>query len=104
MQTATLHVKVEPEIVRGLKQLAQKRQVSVGELVRQAVVSRYQLDFALSLSNNQRRALEAYQGGYISLSKLARDMGMDVWEMRDWLDDHGVAQNNSFNEDDVANA
>jgi hypothetical protein len=104
MQSATLHIKVKPELANGLKELSQKRKVSVGELVRQAVFARYQLDLSISLNNKQRRALEAYQGGYISLSRLAADMGMSVWDMRHWLNEHDLAQNNDFQQDDVTNA
>ncbi len=104
MQSATLHIKVKPEVAKELKSLSQKRKVSVGELVRQAVSASYQLDLGLSLNNSQRRALEAYRGGYISLTKLSTDMGMDIWEMRNWLNEHDIAQNNAFHEDDAGNA
>ena len=104
MQSATLHIKVKPELASGLKELSQKRKMSVGELVRQAVLARYQLDLSLSLDNKQRRALEAYQGGYISLPRLATDMGMTVWDMRHWLNEHDIDQNNLFHQDDSDNA
>lgn len=104
MQNSTLHIKVKPEVAQGLKNLSQKRKVSVGELVRQAVIARYQLDLNQSLTDRQRQALEAYQGSYISLAKLASEMGMDAWEMRDWLNEHDITQNNSFHEDDAGNA
>ncbi len=104
MQTATLHIKVEPELAQSLKSLSQKRKISVGELVRQAVFSRYQLDLDTSLNNRQRQALQAYQGEYISLSKLASDMGMTIWEMQEWLTEHNIAHNTIFQEDDVNNA
>ncbi len=76
----------------------------MGELVRQAVLSRYQLDLSLSLNNKHKRALVAYQGGYISLARLASDMGMTIWDMRHWLNDHNIAQNNVFHQDDSDNA
>ena len=104
MQSATLHIKVKLELASGLKELSQKRKMSVGELVRQAVLARYQLDLSLSLNNKHRRALEAYQGGYISLPRLATDMGMTIWDMRHWLNDHNIAQNNVFYQDDSDNA
>ena len=103
MQSSTLHIKVRPELAKGLKALSRKRETSVGELVRQAVLSCYQLDL-LNLNEKQRRAIEAYQGGYISLGKLAEEMGMTVWEMRNWLSEHDIAQNISFLENDVNNA
>ena len=103
MQNATLHIKVKPEIAKGLKELSKKRETSVGELVRKALFSCYQIDI-LSLGEKQRRALEAFQGGYISLGKLAEEMGMNVWEIRKWLYEHNISPNYSFLEDDVDNA
>ena len=103
MQSSTIHIKVKPELAKGLKALSRKRETSVGELVRQAVLSCYQLDL-LNLNEKQRRAVEAFQGGYISLGKLAEEMGMNVWNTRKWLNEHEIAQNNSFLEDDVNNA
>jgi len=104
VQSATLHIKVKPEVAKGLKALSRKRNTSVGELVRQAVISSYQLELISSLNTRQKRALEAYQGGYISLSRLADEMGMNLWDMRTWLQEHNIPQNNSFLDDDVKNA
>jgi hypothetical protein len=39
MQNSTLHVKVAPELAKALKSLSRKRETSVGELVRKAVLS-----------------------------------------------------------------
>jgi hypothetical protein len=103
VQSSTIHIKVKPELAKGLKALSRKRETSVGELVRQAVLSCYQLEL-LNLNEKQRRAVEAFQGGYISLGKLAEEMGMNVWNTRKWLIEHEIAQNNSFLEDDVNNA
>ena len=103
MQSSTIHIKVKPELAKGLKALSRKRETSVGELVRQAVLSCYQLDL-LNLNEKQRRAVGAFQGGYISLGKLAEEMGMNVWNTRNWLIEHDIAQNNSFLADDVNNA
>ena len=103
MQSSTLHVKVAPELAKALKLLSKKRETSVGELVRRAVLSCYQLDM-LNLNEKQRRAVEAFQGGYISLGKLAEEMGMKVWKIRSWLEEHDIPQNNSFLENDVKNA
>ena len=103
MQNSTLHIKVKPELAKGLKALARKRETSVGELVRQAVISCYQIDIA-NLSEKQRRAVEAFQGGYISQGKLAEEMGMNIWNTRKWLIEHDIPQNNSFFENDVKNA
>ena len=103
MQSSTIRIKVTPELAKGLKALARKRETSVGELVRQAVISCYQIDMA-NLSDQQRRAVEAFQGGYISLGKLAEEMGMNIWNTRKWLIEHDIPQNNSFFENDMKNA
>jgi len=103
MQSSTLHIKVKPRLAKGLKSLSKKRETSVGELVRQAVVSCYQLDL-LNLNEKHRRALEAFKGNYISLGKLAEEMGMNVLNVRRWLKEHDIPQNNSFLEDDLKNA
>jgi len=103
MQSGTIHIKVKPEMARGLKELSKKRETSVGELVRQALFSCYQIDI-LTIGKKQRRALEAFQGGYISQGKLAEEMGMNVWDLRKWLYEHDISQNYSFLEDDVKNA
>ena len=103
VQNATIHIKVTPEIARGLKELSKKRETSVGELVRQALCSCYQIDL-LSLGEKQRRALEAFLGEYISLGKLAEEMGMNVWETRKWLNEHNISPHYSFLEDDTKNA
>jgi len=102
-KNATLNVKIEPEIVRGLKELARKQGRTMGDMVREAVVSCYQPHLS-SLNQSQRRALQAYQGGYISLGKLAGAMGMHILEMREWLNDHGIGQNSCYGEEDVPNA
>jgi hypothetical protein len=103
MQSSTIHIKVKAELAKGLKALARKRETSVGELVRQAVISCYQIDMA-NLSDQQRRAVEAFQGGYISLGKLSEELGMNIWNTRKWLIEHDIPQNNSFFEDDIKNA
>jgi predicted HTH domain antitoxin len=103
MQSSTIHIKVTPEVANALKALSRKRETSVGELVRQAVHSCYQLDI-LDLNEKLRRAVEAFQGGYISLGKLSEEMGMNVLDTRKWLMEHNIVQNNSFLEDDVSNA
>lgn len=103
MQNATIHIKVKPEIAKGLKLLSKKRDTSVGELIRQAVFSCYQLEL-LGLNQEQKQAIAAFQGGYISLGKLAEEMGKTVMEIRTWLAEHDILQNNSFQESDIANA
>ncbi len=58
----------------------------------------------MNMNERHRRAVEAFQGGYISLGKLAEEMGMNIWDARKWLEEHDIPQNNSFLEDDVNNA
>jgi len=103
MRSSTLHIKVRPDFAQKLKNLAKKRNVPVGELVREAVASSYQLELE-DLSERQRTVVSAYQGGYISLGKLAEGMGMTVFDMRKWLLEHDIAQNNSFSDNDSAHA
>ncbi|MBN1962243.1 MAG: hypothetical protein JW841_15010 [Deltaproteobacteria bacterium] len=99
MRAATLHVKIDKQFAQNLKDLADKRGQSVGELVRQALGATYQLDL-LEITNRQRQGLEAYRGGFISLSKLAEIMGMHILELRTWLNEHAISQNNCFEEKD----
>ena len=103
MQNATLHVKINPEFASSLRKMASVRGASVGELVRQALISTYQADM-LGVSRPQRQALEAYMGGFISIGKLAESMGTDVIQTRNWLREHGFVQNSSFSAEDSENA
>ena len=102
-QTATLHIKVEPAVARGLKQVAGRRRVTVGELVRQAVQTCYQTE-GLGLTAAQRQALEAYRGAYISLGKLAVELGLSPLKARDWLNERGIRQHTVCAKDDLAHA
>ena len=99
----TLHVKVTHEFNVVLKQLGKTKGMTVSELIRQALANCYQVDM-LGLSEKQKQALEAYRGGFISLGKLSELMGRSVLEMRKWLTEHSIAQNNAFTDDDVKNA
>lgn len=102
-QDATLHVKLDSETDNRLKKLAYDRGKSKGQLVREAISACYQTSLD-ELPLRQSQALSAYQGGYISLGKLARVMGMHALETRHWLEEHGIAQRNVFRDEDVANA
>lgn len=77
--------------------------MTVSELIRQVLYISYQLDF-LGLPDRQKQALEAYKGGFISLGKLSELMGCPPFQMRQWLVEHHVTQNNTFSEDDTENA
>lgn len=100
---ATLHVKLEKAMADNLKKIAKNRNTSQGQLVREAINACYQADFS-SLPRNQEQALSAYQGGFISIGKLAEIMGMHVLEMRTWLNEREIAQNNMLNDDYPTNA
>jgi hypothetical protein len=102
-QTATLHIKVEPAVARGLKQVAGRRRVTVGELVRQAVQTCYQTEW-LGLTAAQRQALEAYRGGYVSLGKLGEAMGLSPLAAREWLSERGILQNTVSAKNDLTHA
>lgn len=102
-QDATLHVKLDSETDSKLKKLAYDRGKSKGQLVREALTACYQPSLD-EIPLRQRQALSAYEGGYISLGKLARVMGMHVLELRGWLKEHGIPGRNAFGETDVVNA
>lgn len=102
-QDATLHVKLDSETDSKLKKLAYDRGKSKGQLVREALSACYQTSMD-ELPIRQRQALSAYQGGYISIGRAARDMGMHALELRAWLKEHGIAERNAYAETDVANA
>jgi predicted transcriptional regulator len=95
MKTSTLHIKVSPEFAGSLKRIASRRGESVGEIVRQAVVSSFQAEMT-GLPLHQKQALEAYCGGFISIGKLSEIMGRDVLGTRGWLNDHDIRQNTEF--------
>lgn len=103
MENTTLNIKIKPELARSLKALSKKNAVSVGELVKKALVSCYQIDL-IGIDSRRRHAIEAYQGGYISLGKLSEELGMSLLDTRIWLKDHNIPQNNSFLENDIENA
>lgn len=102
-KVATLHVKVEPSLAKGLKSIARQRQETMGDLVRQALAICYQPNLA-GLNARQRQALEAYQGMFISIGKFARVMGCSVLDARLWLNEHGLGQKAGCCPEDVANA
>jgi predicted HTH domain antitoxin len=102
-QDATLHVKLDSGTDQNLKKLAYERGKSKGQLVREAITACYQTSLD-ELPLRQRQAVSAYQGGYISLGRLARDMGMHALEVRHWLQEHGINPCNGFGDEDVANA
>ena len=100
---ATLHVKLDRETDENLRRLASTRRTSKGQLVREAISACYQTASA-DLPLSQRQALAAYEGGFISLGKLGRVMGMHVLDLRQWLNEHGIEQRNAHGDDDAANA
>ncbi len=102
-QDVTLHVKLDRATDGQLKSLAYQRGKSKGQLVREALTACYQTT-ADDLSVTQRNALAAYQGGYISIGRLARDMGMHVLEMRKWMNERGFQQRSAVKDTDTDNA
>ena len=102
-QNATLHVKIDSQRDKWLRQLAQARGKSKGQMVREAISACYQTSVE-ELSLRQQQALAAYQGGYMSLGKLARDMGLHVLELRNWLNERGMEQRNGYGDEDAAHA
>lgn len=103
MNSETLHIKVSPALADGLRKLARSRSQPMGELVREAITNTYQLDFA-GLSDHERLAVEAFRGGYISMAKLAEEMGMHALDMREWLRNHGLAPGVIMSDSDLDNA
>lgn len=102
-QDVTLHVKIDRKTDTQLKGLAYQRGKSKGQLVREALTACYQTAID-DLSITQRNALAAYHGGYISIGKLAREMGMNVLELRKWMKERGIQQRCAVEDSDVANA
>ena len=102
-QSATLHIKLDRGTDDRLRKLAYDRHTSKGQLVREAISTCYQTSLT-EMPVNQRQALAAYQGGFISMGKLSRAMGLSVLDMRNWLTEHGINQNNTYREEDAANA
>jgi len=100
---ATLHVKLDAETDEKLKRLAAVRGKSKGELVRDAIRACYQTSFE-DLPLRQRQATAAYQGGFVSIGRLAREMGMHVLQLRSWLAERGIEQLTAFGGQDADRA
>lgn len=95
----TLHIKIKHSIKIELKWLAKARGFTVSELVRQALVNCYPVEL-LGMSDKECQALAAYRGGFISLGKLSELMGKSALDVREWLNDHHIPQNNCYLECD----
>jgi len=102
-QDATLHVKLDRETDQKLKKLAYAREKSKGQLVREAIAACYQMSLD-ELPLSQRQALAAFQGGFISIGKLAKVMGLHVLEMRRWMNEHSIAPRTTCPDEDAAHA
>jgi predicted HTH domain antitoxin len=100
---ASLHLKLDAETDEKLRRIATARGKSKGQLVREAISACYQTS-SDNLPLHHRQALEAYQGGFISLGKLARAFGIHVLELRRWLSERGIDQRNAYGDEDAANA
>lgn len=102
-QEATLHIKLDLEMDEQLARLARARNSSKAALVRDAITAVYQVPVE-ELPVRQHRALSAYQGGYISIGKLAEVMGLHALALRTWLEERGIAQNTAMAMDDHEHA
>ena len=91
-QDATLRVKIDPATKEELARLAAARKTSKGQLVRDAIFACYQVPLN-ELPLQQRHALAAFVGGYISIGKLAEAFGMHVLDLRRWLSERRIKQN-----------
>ncbi len=100
---ATLHLKLDREMAENLKHIAQARRKIRGQLVREAIAACYPTEIS-NLPKKQEQALAAYRGGFISIGKLARVMGLHVLELRHWLNERGIPQGSIFGETDGLNA
>jgi predicted DNA-binding protein len=102
-QDVALHIKLDNETDQKLKKLAYEQGKSKGQLVREAISACYQTAME-DLPLRQRQAIAAYQGGYISIGRLARGMGMHVLEQRKWMKEHDIPTREAFNQSDITNA
>ena len=102
-QDATLHIKLDSDTDAKLKHLAELRRKSKGQLVREAISACYQTSLS-DLPLHQSQAIAAYQGGFISIGKLAKAMGIHALQLRGWLEERGIEQRTTFSDEDVANA
>ena len=96
-------MKIDPATNEELACLAAARKTSKGQLVRDAIFACYQVPLN-GLPIQQRHALAAFVGGYISIGKLAEALGMHALDVRRWLSEHGIEQNTAMSADDHMNA
>lgn len=75
---------MDEEILRRVDAFAARRYEDRSTALRQLV------DFALR-ELAKREAIEAFQGGRLTLRELARALGLDVWGVHDLLASEGVA-------------
>lgn len=101
--TATLHVKLDNEMDERLRRLAVSRRTSKGQLVREAISACYRASLT-DLPLTHRQALAAYQGGFISIGRLACILGMHVLDLRQWLNERDLTQTNAYRDEDTGHA
>lgn len=94
----TLHIKVDSATNQQLSRLAAARGTSKGRLVRDAIATFYHVPTG-ELPIEQARALAAFEGGFITIGKLAESLGMHVLEMKRWLSEHGIDQGTAMSAD-----
>ena len=89
---------------RLLKKCAHKERKTLGELVRNAVDSKYNID---KIVYRKSVALESYKEGFISIGKLSEILGVDSVSVRLYLKEKGIPLNTQEKEEilqDVVNA
>jgi|GEM_PF-449068 predicted HTH domain antitoxin len=100
-QESTLHIKLDKDTDEKLRYLAEIRKTSKGQLVREAISACYQPSLS-DLPLRQSQAISAYQGGYISIGKLAKEMGLHMLDLRNWLNDRKIEQRNAYGDEDAS--
>ena len=103
VRDTTLHIKIDSATNEQLSRLAAARGISKGRLVRDAIAACYRVPID-ELPVEQARALAAFEGGFISIGKLAESLGMHVLELRRWLSEHGLDQGTAMSADDHRHA
>jgi predicted HTH domain antitoxin len=89
---------------RLLKKCANKEKKTLGELVRDAVDSKYDLD---KIARRKSVALESYKEGFISIGKLSEILGIDPVSVRLYLKEKGIPLKTQEKEEilrDIVNA
>lgn len=98
-----LEMPVKAKTRQALKKIAEEQGRSVEDVAAEALEVASELG-TLGLDADKTKALAAYRNAWISIGKLAELMDMHVLDVRDWLNAHGIPQNNEFEMSDIENA